>query len=78
MYQFDTYLILFKAFSFSVIRRSNASSLASASLSLRSMSPILREYVKHKSKFIQLPKHTKFDRTQWEIDCLEQWREMNF
>lgn len=35
------YLILFSAFSFSVIRRSNASSLASASFSLRSTSPAL-------------------------------------
>lgn len=36
-----SYLILFRAFSFSVIRRSRASSRASASLSLRSMSPSL-------------------------------------
>lgn len=58
----STYLILFRAFSFSVIRRSSASSLASASFNLRSMSPILRKYVnklKKKSKFINTTKYNE-------------------
>lgn len=46
---FKFYLILLRAFSFSVIRRSNASSLASASLSLRSTSPALWKWTRTKS-----------------------------